>query len=169
MASHKDWSDAHLKQARSDLEVYEFLKSEKGLPHCHELHYIQMATEKLSKAAMYQDNPSHAGPIKTHKTFLKFLKIAERAPSLKKRFQMSASQWRAHLKSLRTVAFEIQKLAPAVAGNGPNSEYPWEDHTGTVFFPAGHNFRIHIILSKPKGRSLLKFVKLISREFPSLF
>jgi hypothetical protein len=46
------WADAFLRQARSDLAVYHLLsgRSERDIPRCHALHYLQMACEKIAKA-----------------------------------------------------------------------------------------------------------------------
>ena len=43
-----DWRTALLKQAHSDFEMLEFLRLYKQ-PFCHQLHFLQMATEKLGK------------------------------------------------------------------------------------------------------------------------
>jgi hypothetical protein len=45
------WHDGYLEQARSDWDVYGTL-SIGSVPDCHALHYLQMATEKLSKALL---------------------------------------------------------------------------------------------------------------------
>lgn len=42
---------AFLRQARSDFAVYRQLPALR-VPRCHELHYLQMAAEKLAKAAV---------------------------------------------------------------------------------------------------------------------
>jgi hypothetical protein len=39
------WDNAYLEQAKSDWEIYQVL-IKKSHPACHELHYLQMTTEK---------------------------------------------------------------------------------------------------------------------------
>lgn len=43
------WSEAFAAQARSDLDVYDFLTSS-TMPISHRLHYLQMWLEKICKA-----------------------------------------------------------------------------------------------------------------------
>ena len=43
------WAKAFAIQARSDLVAREQLVLGKHLPQCHQLHYLQMAMEKLAK------------------------------------------------------------------------------------------------------------------------
>ncbi len=43
-----DWRTANLTQARSDFEMLQTLSRQQA-PPCHQLHYLQMSTEKLAK------------------------------------------------------------------------------------------------------------------------
>jgi hypothetical protein len=64
-----------LLQARSDFDVFEFLREHcrKGdFPACHALHYLQMATELLGKAHAWKRGP----PRQTHRAFVRFLRGA---------------------------------------------------------------------------------------------
>ena len=51
MSRTRDWMNAFLQQARSDWQAYN-LVDHSTLPSCHAMHYLQMATEKLAKAAL---------------------------------------------------------------------------------------------------------------------
>lgn len=54
-------------QAKSDHEMFVVCRSN-GLPRCHSLHFLQMATEKLAKAYFWRSgNP----PPKSHSGFVK--------------------------------------------------------------------------------------------------
>jgi hypothetical protein len=58
------------QQAQSDRVL--FLKLRRvGAHECHLLHYLQMATEKLSKAYLWR---SRKVPPKSHTGFMRFLK-----------------------------------------------------------------------------------------------
>ena len=59
-----------LAQARTDFEVFEEFRKEPGLPACHALHYLQMATEMLGKAHAWKHGPS----ANTHRAFVGFLR-----------------------------------------------------------------------------------------------
>jgi hypothetical protein len=43
---------AYLAQAKSDFKVFELLQGDDTVENCHAVHYLQMATEKLSKAVI---------------------------------------------------------------------------------------------------------------------
>ena len=53
-------------QVRSDFEVYKLLQNNPNIPVCHSLHYLQMLTEKLSKAFITRQEQSI---VKTHKGY----------------------------------------------------------------------------------------------------
>lgn len=48
----EEWARAFLRQASSDLAVYDLLERQpqQEFPRCHSLHYLQMACEKVAKA-----------------------------------------------------------------------------------------------------------------------
>jgi len=45
-------ADAFLAQARSDFATFETLLGHEQVPPCHALHFLQMAAEKVAKAAI---------------------------------------------------------------------------------------------------------------------
>ncbi len=49
-ASRDAWASAFAAQSRSDWQVYTLLAAEPSIPACHQLHYLQMACEKIAKA-----------------------------------------------------------------------------------------------------------------------
>lgn len=64
------WARAYARQARSDRDIYEILVKQ-GAPRCHQVHYLQMAAEKVAKGYRFRDTSTpHGG------TFLKLSKIA---------------------------------------------------------------------------------------------
>jgi hypothetical protein len=60
------------QQAKSDHDVFVLVRRE-GMAHCHALHHLQMATEKIAKAYFWRSGvplpKSHAGFVQ----FLRFL------------------------------------------------------------------------------------------------
>src|ERR1700683_2930283 len=65
------------KQAQSDHAIFVQLRG-LGAHECHLLHYLQMATEKLSKAYLWR---SGKVPPKRHTGFVRFLKALMERPT----------------------------------------------------------------------------------------
>lgn len=99
-------------------------------PYCDRLHYFQMATEKLSKALLIAGDTELESVMSSHAAFVKFIRVVGNTRRLQKVLGMSKQQQRARFKGLLPLAHEIEMLAPALAQNGANPEYPWQDTTG---------------------------------------
>ena len=57
------------------------------------------------------------------------------------------------------LAYSLQNIAPAEAGNGPNPEYPWP-HEAPAHCPAGHTFALwNQLTNTGQGRKLMEFVE----------
>ncbi|MBC8233028.1 hypothetical protein H8E77_26080 [bacterium] len=162
------WHNGYLEQARSDWDAYEALNSAL-VPDCHTLHYLQMTTEKLSKAFLLAGGADLNVVRKTHRAFTRFLQIAMRNHGLQRELGITASQLRAHVHQLLPIAYEIERLAPALADGGPNAEYPWEAPPSTINVPASYNFPVNSILQLPKGRNLLRLIKVMLDRFYVFF
>lgn len=162
------WAEAYLEQARSDWDTREVV-SQNGCALCHELHYLQMATEKLGKAVLLRSGNPLDSVKGTHKAFIRFLRVAARNPSLQQRLGWSARQLRECIRRIEPIADRIEKLAPALAAGGPNAEYPWETPQREVVAPVSHTFPILSELSGPKGRQLLKLITILVCEFDRFF
>ena len=149
------------RQARSDHALFIQLRRA-GAHECHLLHYLQMATEKLSKAYLWR---SGKVPPKTHTGIVRFLKalLDRRAEEMDRianilsfRHRNALNTW---LRSVKPLADFLQNLAPSEAGNGPNPEYPWP-HEAPAHCPIGHTFTFWDQLTKTgQGRKLLEFVE----------
>ena len=59
------------EQASADQVILEILQCT-GVADCHQLHYLQMITEKLAKAAYWKDGQP---PPKSHRALVRFLQI----------------------------------------------------------------------------------------------
>jgi len=64
------WRDAFLAQARSDAEIRRLLNRQRTA-YSHQLHYLQMLTEKLAKGLMAPVDG--APPAPTHSAFVRCL------------------------------------------------------------------------------------------------
>jgi hypothetical protein len=149
------------QQAQSDLALYEQLRRI-GVHECHLLHYLQMATEKLSKAYFWRKgNP----PPKSHTGFFRFLKAlttGRRTADLKRIAKLFGfarlEDFENWVSTVQPLVYGLQNIAPAEAGNGPNPEYPWP-HEAPRHYPAGHSFDLwKQLVNTGQGRKLLEIV-----------
>ena len=134
------WTDAFLRQAKSDFAVYqEFNRQGKHISN--QLHYLQMATEKLAKALLcrYSNRP----PKASHVALGPFLKQSKGRVKLREAlgYGNNYSSFVAYIDSLLPFAEKIQNLAPGGRRlDQPNPEYPWEKRDGHVWAPIDYTF-----------------------------
>lgn len=156
------------EQARSDMHVLDLLRRN-GCEQCHQLHYLQMATEKLTKAYLWRDgNP----PEKSHAGFVNFLRGLGLVENQRRNILASALKFRDFdqlcrwIKIAIPLAYELERLAPALANHGPNPEYPWP-HESPVESPANYEFNLwRRLLGTSTGREFLSIVELAIDRFP---
>lgn len=174
---------AYLRQARSDFAVFRLLiGQDRSLVHeCHPLHYLQMATEKLAKAAMLRLGVEG---------FDRFSHVAfSQLPYQLRRRDVAATMGWANFDAYRTflrksapLFREIDELNPAVdtqgaAGaprEGPNVEYPWQsrDAAGSLHWtaPANHRFDLADRLRRSgEAATVLHFVHALMERFDEVF
>ena len=136
------WGQAFLDQARSDDRVRRLLNAGGTTPYCHQLHYLQMSTEKLAKA--YGTPPNGEPPPPVHEGLVNLLRLVRRSPDLRRRlgFGRDTASFDRFIVSLLPLARAIERLAPSFAGTTqPNPEYPWLDvATGRVVAPEAFAF-----------------------------
>jgi len=89
--------------------------------------------------------------------------------AIQEQLRMSSQPLRSSVKNLLPLAEEIEKLAPALAQDGPNAEYPWVDPSGTIRVPASFQFSTAYKLVDPAGRKLLQLTRLLLDRFYILF
>jgi hypothetical protein len=145
-----------LVQARTDFAVFELLRRQSNLPPCHALHYLQMATELLGKAHAWKHGPR----ANTHRAFVGFLRSlsTNRKAQNQLGFKGRNENWEHLIRKSVPLAEHIEDLAPALALDGPNPEYPWPRGDPQVA-PAEHNFEIWEALQETaSGRQFLKIV-----------
>ncbi|MBI1346450.1 hypothetical protein GC163_09180 [bacterium] len=158
------------RQAQSDFEIFERLRSQ-GAAECHLLHYLQMSTEKLSKAYLWRLG---AAPPRTHVGFTRFLRaLVDRRASEASRIAQILGfgrtvEFENWVQQVLPLAYEIQKLAPAEAGDGPNPEYPWP-HLAPVMCPIDYKFPTwNYLMNTGRGRRLLQLLKIAVHNFDQL-
>lgn len=158
------------EQARSDYDVLMLMRNA-GSPPCQQLHYLQMVTEKVGKAYLWRNDVS---PGTSHAAFVSFLKSqadrprqeAIRVASLLGFIHMK--NYRAWLRKAIPLAYALQGMAPALAGDGPNPEYPWPPKLPTEC-PAHIQFAIWTELTvAPNGRNLLRVIDRSINAFPQI-
>jgi len=152
-----DWRTALFEQARSDYELLQLLGRENA-PFCHQLHYLQMATEKLAKG--FSTPPGGPQPPKVHRAFVSFMRSVNGNRRLRQACNCGPGQIEAYIASLLPLARLIEDLAPANANDGPNPEYPWREPGGIV---APVNY--HFTNLQFRGRNMLNMLKFLERCF----
>lgn len=154
------------QQAKSDHDVFVLIRGQ-GVAQCHSLHYLQMATEKIAKAYFWR---SGSPPPQSHAGFVQFLRFLgqirtsdrDRISNLFtfKRF----ADFQGWIRAVIPIAYDLERLAPALANNGPNPEYPWP-HAAPQFAPADHSFAIWPSLMSGQGRDLMRIIHIAVDRF----
>jgi hypothetical protein len=111
-----------------------------SFPVCHELHYLQMSTEKLAKAYFQTDLRSGHAAFRSFLTHLPQNSKARQPLG----FAVAAdlTRWQG---SVKPIVDAIEDLAPSIADrkNLPNPEYPWPRANPTVA-PVDHAFTAEV-------------------------
>ena len=156
------------QQAKSDHEVFLLIRGQ-GVAQCHLLHYLQMVTEKLAKAYFWR---SASPPPRSHAGFVQFLRFLgqfsrpndqERIATIFtfKRFT-DFQNW---IRAVLPMAYELERLAPALANNGPNPEYPWP-HAQPQFAPTNQHFAVWASFASGQGRDFMRKIRIAVERFP---
>jgi len=136
-----DWREAFFCQARSENKIMTLLNA-RGVEYSHQLHYIQMVTEKLAKGFLAKAGRAEWQQT-SHAAFVTMLRTIKGRPDVRTQLGYKDSQsFNRYIDSLLPLADKIEKLAPALAGTTrPNPEYPWKDRgSSDVLVPAGFAF-----------------------------
>jgi len=142
-----------LVQARSDFAVFELLRKQPAVASCHPLHYLQIATEMFGKAHAWKTGPS----FRTHRAIVGFLRSLSSNRAAQQQFGFGGKNeaWSSRIRATITLAERVEDLAPAIAQDGPNPEYPWPRASPEVA-PAEHEFDLWLTLrDTAKGRQFL--------------
>jgi hypothetical protein len=156
------WASAYARQAKSDLQARDQLLRDERLEACHQLHYLQMAAEKLCKAHLSaQGQPQEV--LESSHAF-----IAGPLPVICRQHLARGAQKRNTwvLAAIRKLSRQIELLHPQVddAGRVPaNCVYPWEGPGKKVIAPAEHAFGLSLLHEKA-GATLLKIMSAAADE-----
>lgn len=157
MATTVEWRLAFAAQAHADLQARDVLLQSPRLPACHQLHYLQMACEKVCKAYLCGTGAKPEVLRRSHAHIQQPLFEIARRQFMRGRNRQS--RWA--LEAIKKLARRIELLAPSVddAGAVPsNCEYPWEDSAGRMQVPARFDFGIDL-LTNSGGPLLLKVLR----------
>jgi hypothetical protein len=157
------------EQTRADHSVL-LLFRQRGIAACHQLHYLQMVTEKLGKAYFWRTGRP---PRATHASFVRFLQALDDRPSpdsnriaelLGFGRPQDMQNW---IPTITPLAYDLERLAPDLAGyNSPNPEYPWP-HVAPTYAPVSYEFRLWTELTETgRGRQLMRVVDAAVLGFP---
>src|SRR4051794_33681420 len=115
-----------------------------------------MATELLGKANAWKN-----GPVgKSHKALVSFLRSLSSNTKAQRRlrFEGQNQNWTNTIRKLTPIAESLQKMAPALANDGPNPEYPWPPDAPT-HAPVEYAFPIWSELTETSyGRMLISLI-----------
>ncbi len=164
-----DYQRRWWEQTLSDHAVLLLLRGQGAAP-CHQLHYLQMVTEKLGKAYFWR---TCRPPPKSHVSFVRFLQALDSRSNADRAHiagLLGFGKVQGFVNWISTVtplAHALERLAPALAGdNGANPEYPWP-RLAPARAPATYSFPVWKELTeKGQGRQLLKVIELAVGRFP---
>ena len=168
MKELRKWQVAFVKQACFDWKAYQ-RTLQNHWPDCHRLLFLQMATEKLGKALLLVGHSKFERLTHSHAAFVKFMQVASFNRKLQAKLRMTPRQLKSHFNRLLPLAHEIENLAPALAQDGPNPEYPWLDKAGGIQVPGEYSFPLIKSLQTSHGLQLLKHIANCIVEFEEIF
>jgi hypothetical protein len=127
--TYAEWARAYARQGAADLSVYhELVKlcTAGTIEDCHEMHYLQMAIEKLARAYMLKHSKGdRTRYLNSHVAVNDFAQIYVSSLEWAPRFDGNRGLW----SQVKQLAGAIEELAPAVERQArpSNAEYPWSD------------------------------------------
>jgi hypothetical protein len=149
---------AFYRQSLFDWRLFNDLRRRSECEACHELHYLQMATEKLAKAYLWG---TRTPPRQTHASLVQFLRRIATSQRVRDALQISSRQLAAGVSAVLPLAYLVERSAPDLAGDAPNPEYPWPRAMPETA-PADYDFPAIRELQTARGR---QFVEILGRLF----
>src|SRR5579872_455661 len=155
------------QQARSDHDAFVVLRRA-GSAECHLLHYLQMATEKTAKAYFWR---SGSPPPTSHAGFVQFLRFLGQVRQRDRQrvanlfsFKKFAD-FQGWIRAVLPIAYQLERLTPDLAHDGPNPEYPWT-HARPRVAPVNYKFTVWASLARGQGRDLMRVIRIAVEQFP---
>lgn len=162
--------EAFRRQAMNDLSAYEAVLT-LNLPECHGLCLLQASAEKLGKA-MRRAAGQAGADAKVHPAIVKALRMLRNWRHAAEVLQGSRYEhWQFTIDRLLPLADAVERLTPAIAGAGENTEYPWQNPSlpGEWMVPAEHAFAVTRRLKAKEGAQLIALLRRIGDRFDELF
>lgn len=133
MASSRDWATGYYKQALADMRGARVLQ---GAEPSVLAMLLQMVLEKLAKAALLRSGQITVDHAKgTHRAASTLLFQLGRNKRACEQLGLAIGTVRHRLAPL---VDRLEASQPALAGDGPCLEYPWETPSGEIRWPAQH-------------------------------
>jgi hypothetical protein len=128
-----------------------------------------MATEKLAKAYFWR---SGTPPPRNHAGLAQFLKFLGHIRRRRDRDRIANllsfsrfTDFQNWIRIVQPIAYDLERLAPALANDGPNPGYPWP-HAEPQNAPVDHNFVVWDSLISGRGRDLMRVIHIAIDRFP---
>lgn len=134
MPTHREWAAGYLAQARADMKA---ARQVQALEPSVLAMLLQMVLEKLGKAALLRGGFMRVGSAqRTHAAAPRMVQTLARDP--RACGQVGWKGWAPNKLRFQVapIVQELEAAQPALAKGRPCLEYPWEDSTGTVCWPA---------------------------------
>lgn len=155
---------AFLAQAASDYKIVGTLKDEAP---CHQLHHFQMCIEKLGKAYFKRHTATTVDG--SHAFFVKFLRVIATNRAAREGLGFARREaFEGHIRGLLPLAYDLERLSPALAGEGPNPEHPFPRSNPTIA-PVDHDFQVWQALQTAQGKRLQKLISELLNHFQEWF
>lgn len=164
-----NYRDAFILQARADWSLYIQLTRLSDIPESQQLLMLQMATEKLAKAI--QGSPL-GGTVenRSHAALTKAMRVIGGHRATAELLGMSLEALGRQVKTVAPLCARIEGLCPALAGEGPNIEYPWKTPGSQDYnVPSMHAFGVLDEIRTQRGANLLKLLKTLLDNYDRLF
>ena len=128
-----------------------------------------MATEKLGKAYFWRDGST---PPRSHAGFVQFMRQLgsvrrEERDAIAATFNFSRFRdFQNWINAILPIAYDLQRLAPALANDGPNPEYPWPQEAPSET-PVRYEFPLSATLRDTgQGRAFIRVLGWAIEKFP---
>jgi len=128
-----------------------------------------MVTEKLGKAYFWR---SGTAPPRSHAVFVQFMRSLGSVPQARRQHLADVLEFKkfadlqSWIRASLPLVYDLERLAPALAQDGPNPEYPWPQ-AAPAHSPALYRFDVWTQLTgTSRGRQLLKVIRTAVERFP---
>jgi hypothetical protein len=151
-----------LAEAKSDFAVFEMLKEafrRNQSEECHALHYLQMTTEKLGKAAYFRQFPLGKLTWGHKPDFFEHVWGTLNHATIQQELKQDATGLQQLLDRAQEVRDAIYSLVPGDDSH-KNVEYPWRPATASRW-EAPCNYPFALLVTGPDSVVVYEFLELL--------